>query len=138
MKSFTEVILHGLLILKKKQCSQIVKQILLAVQYLNLYGIMHRDIKPENILISSGICKLSDFGTAAPFSTFHKRRLTYCGTPDYMAPEVAVRSGRGNHFNENQSYDEKCDIWSIGILAYELCAGKTPFENISDQNILFN
>lgn len=85
------------------------------------------------------MCKLSDFGTAAPCSSFRERRLTYCGTPDYMAPEVAIRSGvLSRHAYGNYGYDEKCDVWSIGILAYELCSGRTPFQNISDQSTLVN
>jgi len=87
---------------------------LLAIDYLNLNGIMHRDIKPENILLSKvdycqinfnifqNFCKLCDFGTAAPFN--NERRLTFCGTPDYMAPEIAIRGASYRRHN-NSGYD---------------------------------
>jgi serine/threonine protein kinase len=53
-----------------------------------------------------------------------------------MAPEVAVRGGNlRSHRYGNQGYDEKCDIWSIGILAYELCSGRTPYENTNPHNM---
>ena len=84
--------------------------------------IIHRDIKPENILLDkNNNVKLAgkpllkvDFG----WSNFlNKPRKTYCGTFDYLAPEMIDKSG----------HDEKLDIWCLGVLAYELLTGKTPF-----------
>lgn len=78
--------------------------------YLHSLGIIHRDIKPENILNSYGVLKLSDFG----WSIYtEEKRMTFCGTLDYVSPEVV--SGK--------DYDFKVDIWSIGVLTYELITG---------------
>lgn len=75
---------------------------------------MHRDVKPENMLLCFGILKLADFGCAVYTEC---NRTTFCGTIDYVSPEVV------NH----KSYDFNVDIWSIGILTYELIVGKSPF-----------
>jgi len=86
-------------------------------------GIIHRDIKPENILYSLGTCKLADFGWSV--HTPSDRRKTLCGTLDYLPPEMLT----GIHDNY---YDKRIDIWSIGILTFEFCAGKAPFESDRD------
>lgn len=71
--------------------------------------VVHRDIKPENVLISEdGTVKLCDLEFCAPFGK--EERKTLCGTRDYLAPEIAIR----------KTYNEKVDIWSLGILTYEL------------------
>lgn len=76
-----------------------------ALNYLHEEDILHRDIKPENIVLTNGVCKLCDFGWA----TYSKdRRTTYCGTLDYVCPEIL----------EGESYDSFVDIWAIGVLAY--------------------
>lgn len=93
--------------------------------------ILHRDIKGENILImADGISKLADFGWAG-IKTSQRDRKTYCGTPEYLAPEVVKQ-----HF---QTY--AVDTWAIGILFYELLCGVTPFKPVvgdksMDHNIL--
>jgi len=92
-----------------------------ALVYLHEHGIVHRDLKPENILISQdGVLKLADFGTALMDGV---RRLTWrnlsesIGTPDYMSPEQ-VQGDRG---------DRRSDIYSWGVLVYELLTGRVPF-----------
>lgn len=80
--------------------------------------IAHRDIKPENIVMSHGVCKLCDFGWA---TICDDRRKTYCGTFDYASPQIL----------EGVEYDEKVDLWCLGILTYELLVGKAPFYHIS-------
>ncbi len=82
--------------------------------YLHERSIAHRDIKPENIVITNGIAKLCDFGWSAVVQSV---RSTFCGTLDYAPPEII----------ERKSYDCTVDLWSIGILAYELLVGKAPF-----------
>jgi len=91
-------------------------QTALAVEYLQANRIIHRDIKPENLLLDSkGNIKLSDFGWSA--LNMNRMRETYCGTVDYMAPEIA----------NNLPYDNKVDIWSLGVLLYEITQGQPPF-----------
>ena len=93
-----------------------------AINELHKKKIIHRDIKPENILIDSNDnALLSDFGIATHCKEGEKRN-TYCGTNEYLAPEV-IRA---------EPYDEKIDIWAIGILIYECVSplGKTPFNKI--------
>lgn len=92
------------------------RQVSLAVNYLHSQNpaIIHRDIKPENILFHDDQCKIADFGWSNKDEDF---RNTYCGTPDYLAPEMIIGSG----------HNEKLDIWTLGVLLYELLHGKTPF-----------
>ena len=93
-----------------------------AINYLHKKKIIHRDIKPENILIDNDDnALLSDYGIATHCKEGETRN-TYCGTDEYLAPEVI----RG------EPYDEKIDIWAIGILIYECVSpsGKTPFNKL--------
>ena len=76
--------------------------------------IIHRDLKPENVLVSNGRCKIADFGWSNVDDEF---RNTFCGTPDYLAPEMIVGSG----------HNDKLDVWTVGILLYELLHGQPPF-----------
>ncbi|CAF1684860.1 unnamed protein product, partial [Adineta ricciae] len=77
------------------------------------------DIKPENILIGKyGILKLADFGWSAE-STSTCKRTTLCGTLDYLPPEMLNGNG----------YDEKIDLWCLGVLTYEMIIGKPPFDS---------
>ena len=93
-------------------------EILLAVEYLHAMNIVHRDIKPTNILISaSGHLKLVDLDTSKV--TSDGKCTTFCGTLQYMAPEIILRK---------PWYDAFCtDVYSLGIVAYELVFGDVPF-----------
>lgn len=85
-----------------------------ALQEIHKHSILHRDVKPENILVNYETLKLSDFG----WSIYSDQsRKTFCGTLDYISPEQLLGS----------YYDYRIDIWSIGILCFELLAGKLPF-----------
>ena len=89
--------------------------------------IIHRDIKPENILLdSNNSVKLADFGWSNFFNE-DRRRLTYCGTPEYLAPEMIKQCG----------HDKSLDIWNLGVLMFELLTGSPPFEG-ANQNELFD
>jgi serine/threonine protein kinase len=89
--------------------------------------IIHRDIKPENILLDgNNSVRLGDFGWSNFFNE-ERRRLTYCGTPEYLAPEMIKQSG----------HDKSLDIWNLGVLMFELLTGSPPFEGAS-QNELFD
>ena len=93
------------------------QQICQAIKYIHSKNIMHRDLKPENILVNSqNVIKLCDFGWSAFFDE-NEVRNSFCGTYEYMAPEIF------------QSYDQtkKTDIWSLGILLYEIFHNYSPF-----------
>jgi aurora kinase, other len=104
------------------RAAQYIAQMASALRYIHRKHIIHRDIKPENILLGlHGEIKLSDFGWSvhAPGN----RRTTYCGTLDYLPPEMIVPRTPG------KSYDDKVDLWALGVLAYELLVGEAPFED---------
>merc|ERR1719319_1142693 len=94
---------------------------------LHKLGFVHRDIKPENILIDrTGHLKLADFGNAARLSTAGTvNKVMPVGTPDYIAPEVlqCLQSGEEGH-------GVACDYWSLGVLAYEMFHGTSPFTDL--------
>lgn len=101
----------------------IIRQVLSAVAFLHSKKIAHRDIKPENILFESNDAlnvKLLDFGNSRQMGENEAMHGVY-GTAYYVAPEVL--EGR---------YDEKCDIWSIGVILYMLLSGNPPFNGNSD------
>lgn len=88
-----------------------------AFQYLHNRGIVYRDLKPENLLLDSkGYIKMVDFGFAKKIGFGHKT-WTFCGTPEYVAPEIIL----------NKGHDFSADYWSLGILMFELLTGNPPF-----------
>ncbi|XP_069037153.1 cGMP-dependent protein kinase 1 [Lepisosteus oculatus] len=88
-----------------------------ALAYLHCRGIIYRDLKPENILLDQrGYAKLVDFGFAKKIG-FGKKTWTFCGTPEYVAPEIIL----------NKGHDVSADYWSLGILMFELLSGSPPF-----------
>jgi len=91
-------------------------------------GITHRDLKPENILLSSDqnetLIKVTDFGLSKFFDATTMMK-TFCGTPNYLAPEVLVTKGEGKYTN-------KVDNWSLGVILYIILVGFPPF---SDDNL---
>ena len=94
-------------------------QICSGVQHLHEHGIIHRDLKALNILVSKDQrhFKVSDLGVSRQVSEQTKMLNTFYGTPLYLSPEII----------ENKAYNEKTDIWSLGVLLYELCALVPPF-----------
>lgn len=104
------------------KAAQYIAQMAAALKYLHKKHVMHRDIKPENILVGiHGEIKISDFGWSvhAP----NNRRNTMCGTLDYLPPEMIKPGSQDNYYNE------KVDLWSLGVLTYEFLVGEAPFED---------
>lgn len=110
--------------LKEKHVKSFMRQISFGLKYLLTHNIIHRDLKPQNILINNdGILKIADFGFAR---YLEKNSLidTLCGTPLYMAPEIIRK----------KKYNEKADLWSVGIIMYQMLFGQRPYnaKNIFD------
>ncbi|XP_059802406.1 cGMP-dependent protein kinase 2 [Hypanus sabinus] len=88
-----------------------------AFDYLHNRGIVYRDLKPENLLLDAdGYVKMADLGFAKRIGP-GKKTWTFCGTPEYVAPEIIL----------NKGHDFGADYWSLGILVYELLTGNPPF-----------
>jgi serine/threonine protein kinase len=111
----------------EREARQVCRVALMALNYCHRKKVAHRDIKPENfILIDEGddmSVKLVDFAFAKKVTHLNCLK-TLCGTPQYVAPEIISNKGQG--------YDYRCDIWSLGVLAYLLLGGYPPFEGILD------
>ena len=100
-------------------------QISIALQYLHDKNIIYRDLKPENILLDEkGYLCLADFGMAKKLE-YSKKALSFCGTPEYLAPEIIKGDG----------YDQNIDWWSLGIIFYELLCGTPPFYDDNLDNL---
>lgn len=95
-----------------------------AVGELHLYQIVHRDIKPENIVMCYGMAKICDFGWSTEIKD--QMRQTFCGTPLYVSPELL----------SGQLYDEKVDLWAVGMLGFEMITGSIPFSIKSERDLV--
>jgi len=116
------------------QIAVMFKQIFSGLSYLHSNNIIHRDLKLENILISDiekiddlelFDIKIIDFGTAKIYDKSHKKQKAIVGSSYYIAPEVLKRN-----------YDEKCDMWSCGVILYMLLVGHAPFDGETDEDII--
>jgi len=106
----------------------IVEQILGAISYCHDQNICHRDLKPENLLVDdkdNDQIKIIDFGTAQIYDEDKLMNQLY-GTAYYIAPEIV----------NGKTYNEKCDLWSIGVIMFILLVGSPPFDGRNDGDII--
>uniref|UniRef100_A0A2K6S5J4 Mitogen-activated protein kinase kinase kinase kinase n=1 Tax=Saimiri boliviensis boliviensis TaxID=39432 RepID=A0A2K6S5J4_SAIBB len=117
--------------LSELQISYVCREVLQGLAYLHSQKKIHRDIKGANILINdAGEVRLADFGISAQIGATLARRLSFIGTPYWMAPEVAAVALKGG-------YNELCDIWSLGITAIELAELQPPLFDVHPLRVLF-
>ena len=108
--------------LSEAQILDYITQICLALQHIHKKKIIHRDLKSGNIfLMKSGIVKVGDFGIAKGLQSTWEKAKTFVGTPYFLSPEII----------NNQPYDNKSDIWALGVLLYELMTFQMPFNAVS-------
>lgn len=114
----------------ENDAAHIIEQVLKATAYCHAQGIVHRDLKPENLLFDAdedNSLKLIDFGTSVAYDKKRDKLKDVMGTSYYIAPEVLA-----------EDYDERCDVWSVGVLMYILLSGKAPFDGATDDEIIAN
>ena len=109
----------------EKRTAELLKSLASGLHYLHSYGIVHRDLKPDNIMITersvSGDLKIMDFGLSKIMHHDEKVADGF-GTLSFVAPEVLIRKPYGN----------KVDVWSLGIIIYNLISGELPFDDPND------
>ncbi|KAL1513899.1 hypothetical protein ABEB36_003238 [Hypothenemus hampei] len=101
-------------------------EVTLALQFLHRNGVVYRDLKLDNILLDAeGHCKLADFGMCKEGIFDGVTTTTFCGTPDYIAPEIL----------QELEYGASVDWWALGVLMYEMMAGQPPFEADNEDDL---
>ena len=114
----------------QRTAAQYMREVIEAVRYIHSFSpkIIHRDIKPENLLLDENYrVLLSDFGWSN-FLDDNEFRKTFCGTPEYLSPEMAKKSG----------HNEMVDIWALGVLMFEFLAGYAPFSGSTPKELYSN
>jgi calcium/calmodulin-dependent protein kinase I len=105
----------------ESEARQVVKDMIMGIEYLHSLGIVHRDLKPENLLFSDpspkASLKVTDFGLSKVMENSSTVLQTQCGTPAYVAPEVLLGEG----------YGPEVDMWGVGVIIYIILSGTAPF-----------
>ncbi|XP_045527371.1 myosin-IIIb-like isoform X3 [Pieris brassicae] len=119
--------------LTEPQLAYVLRGTVRALTHLHAHRCMHRDVKGHNILLTENAeVKLVDFGVSSHLAATIARRNTSVGTPYWMAPEVIACEQQ-----LDQSYDCRCDVWSVGITAIELAEGEPPLSGLHPMRALF-
>uniref|UniRef100_A0A182IJF2 non-specific serine/threonine protein kinase n=1 Tax=Anopheles atroparvus TaxID=41427 RepID=A0A182IJF2_ANOAO len=115
------------------QLAYILRETSRALMYLHEHHILHRDVRGSNILLTKeGEVKLCDYGLARDTKSTNGKRGTCIGSPCWMAPEVVISSK-----SDNDVYDNRADVWALGITAIELGDGKAPFADMHATRAMF-
>jgi eukaryotic-like serine/threonine-protein kinase len=116
-------------LLPTEEIIRVISCVALALDYAHVSGIVHRDIKPANIMIlSNGEVKVADFGIARVMSSSKTQTGVILGTPSYMSPEQIA----------GKKVDGRSDLFSLGVVLYELIAGEKPFNGESITTLMYN
>lgn len=114
--------------IEEKYVAVIVREVLIGLSYLHKVPVIHRDMKAANVLVTAtGKVMICDFGVSALLATTSSKRNTLTGTPYWMAPEVVQTV---------PAYDTKADIWSLGIMIYEMIKGTPPHSNLDKFQVM--
>jgi len=118
----------------ERDAANLIYQVMLAISYMHESNTVHRDLKLENLMVqmiksadskqSEMLVKVTDFGFAC-FMDPEKDEKLSLGSPLYTAPEVIL----------SKKYDNRCDVWSLGVMAYMMLCGRPPFSGVSKQAI---
>ncbi|CAF0809215.1 unnamed protein product [Adineta ricciae] len=124
---FDRIVAHGQF--DESTSKFLFRQMCIGVKYLHDSSITHRDLKPENVLLTSpetteALIKITDFGLSRLINETSLMK-TFCGTPNYLAPEILASRGEG-------SYTNKVDVWSLGVILYICLVGYPPFSESPD------
>uniref|UniRef100_A0A8D1QGQ1 Protein kinase N2 n=1 Tax=Sus scrofa TaxID=9823 RepID=A0A8D1QGQ1_PIG len=100
--------------------------VVLGLQYLHEHKIVYRDLKLDNLLLDTeGFVKIADFGLCKEGMGYGDRTSTFCGTPEFLAPEVLTET----------SYTRAVDWWGLGVLVYEMLVGESPFPGDDEEEV---
>lgn len=101
-------------------------EVLLALEYFHKQGIIYRDLKLDNILLGlDGHIRIADYGLCKENMWYGQTTGTFCGTPEFMAPEILLE----------QKYGRAVDWWAFGVLIYEMLLGQSPFRGEDEDEI---